>query len=63
MVCEPDGRVMRYVKIVVLVPIEKVDAVVEHLEMSVGDEWYATTFKVTQEDTALIDEGRALRDE
>jgi TPP-dependent trihydroxycyclohexane-1,2-dione (THcHDO) dehydratase len=54
---------VKYIKIIVMVEDEKVDATIEHLEAAVGDEWYATTLTTDEADMALIDEGQALRDE
>jgi hypothetical protein len=54
---------VRYIKMIVMVEDEKVDATIEHMEAAVGDEWYATTLTTDEADMALIDEGQALRDE
>ena len=54
---------MKYIKLVVMVEDEKVDATIEHLENAVGDEWYATTITTDPADMNLVDEGRALQEE
>jgi hypothetical protein len=54
---------MRYIKMIVMVEDEKVDATIEHLEAAVGDEWYATTLTNDPDDMAMIDEGQALNED